>query len=183
MLLTQQASWKIPTLEAVSVVIISADSDQQHFHLVHFFADLGKKTWLQLSLLGNIIHHQNGLLALSFVQSITISATGALASTELALVAIRWYYCDALCVRAEKWWKSFSAAIFHISQTSLFSHNQKGLGLYVTNNNFRFWFLLRPFHTCTPTWSHQMAYNMPCQHVILLLSNAFFAWHLMLYLM
>lgn len=72
MLLTQQASWKSPTLEAISVVITSDDSDQQHFHLVYSFADLGEKTRVQLSFWGNIIHHQHGLLALLFVPSITI---------------------------------------------------------------------------------------------------------------
>lgn len=80
---------KFPTTEAVSVVMTSADSERQHFHLVHSFAD-------PLSFLRDIIHQQNGLLDLPFAPSVTISATGASASTELALCTIRGEDCDAL---------------------------------------------------------------------------------------
>lgn len=76
MLLTQQASWKKKKkkrpLEAAAVT--SADGDQQHFHLVYSFADLGEKKTKKQQL------HSSW----AFWETSSISAVGASGSTELA---------------------------------------------------------------------------------------------------
>lgn len=64
----------------------SADRDRQHFLLVYSFADWVKTP--QLSLLGNIIDHQHGLLALLFAPSITINPSGAPAAVANSIPVI-----------------------------------------------------------------------------------------------